>query len=281
MKTKAFIMATLVCSSFVFMSCDDDDDKFTPESIVTKAFDTKYPDAQRVSWENEAGYVKAEFYTGSYEAEAWFDPQGNWMLTETDLPYKALPQTVKNSFEATEKPIVSEKKSGYVLVLPDKPVSYEVKAAEEFNLLLRRDTEGGILIKEVTDGNGDNEHRPSVTPSAIKELISEMYPGATILEIDTEAKGTEVDILHENIHKEVWLDTQNKWLYTEWEIRSSQVPDIVMTAFKASAYASYRIDDIHVIQKAEGLSYEFELEQGDRDITILFNEEGILVSPTH
>lgn len=72
-----------------------------------------------------------------------------------------------------------------------------------------------------------NEHRPSVTPSAIKELISEMYPGATILEIDTETKGTEVDILHENIHKEVWLDTQNKWLYTEWEIRSSQVPDIV------------------------------------------------------
>ena len=36
MKTKAFIMATLVCSPFVFMSCDDDDDKFTPESIVTK-----------------------------------------------------------------------------------------------------------------------------------------------------------------------------------------------------------------------------------------------------
>ena len=200
MKTKAFIMATLVCSSFVFMSCDDDDDKFTPESIVTKAFDTKYPDAQRVSWENEAGYVKAEFYTGSYEAEAWFDPQGNWMLTETDLPYNALPQTVKNSFEAS------------------------------------------LYAKWKID---------------------------------------DVDMLHENIHKEVWLDTQNKWLYTEWEIRSSQVPDIVMTAFKASAYASYQIDDIHVIQKAEGLSYEFELEQGDRDITILFNEEGILVSPTH
>ena len=34
MKTKAFIMATLVCSSFVFMSCDDDDDKFTPEPLT-------------------------------------------------------------------------------------------------------------------------------------------------------------------------------------------------------------------------------------------------------
>lgn len=273
-------MATFVCSSFVLMSCDDDDDKFTPESIVTKAFDTKYPDAQRVSWENEAGYVKAEFYTGSYEAEAWFDPQGNWMLTETDLPYKALPQTVKNSFEAS---LYAKWKIDDVDMLerPDAGTIYvlDVENGEQDADL--HYTEGGILIKEVTDGNGDNEHRPSVTPSAIKELISEMYPGATILEIDTEAKGTEVDILHENIHKEVWLDTQNKWLYTEWEIRSSQVPDIAMTAFKASAYASYRIDDIHVIQKAEGLSYEFELEQGDRDITILFNEEGILVSPTH
>lgn len=55
---------------------------------------------------------------------------------------------IKNSFEATEKPIVSEKKSGYVLVLPDKPVSYEVKAAEEFNLLLRRAT-GAEIARRV------------------------------------------------------------------------------------------------------------------------------------
>ena len=175
MKTKAFIMATLVCNSFVFMSCDDDDDKFTPESIVTKAFDTKYPDAQRVSWENEAGYVKAEFYTGSYEAEAWFDPQGNWMLTETDLPYNALPQTVKNSFEAS---LYAKWKIDDVDMLerPDAGTIYvlDVENGEQDADL--HYTEGGILIKEVTDGNGDNEHRPSVTPSAIKELISEMYP---------------------------------------------------------------------------------------------------------
>lgn len=280
MKTKASIMATLVCCSFVSMSCDDNDDKFIPESIVTKAFEIKYPNAKHVSWEDEDGYVKAEFQNNSQEVEAWFDLQGNWMLTETDLPYKALPQAVKNSFEAS---LYAKWKVDDVdrLERPDAGTIYVLDVENgELDVDLHY-TEGGILIKEVTDDNGDNEHRPSVTPSTIKELILKMYPGATILEIDTEAKGIEVDILHENIHKEVWLDTQNKWLYTEWEIRSSQVPDIVMTAFKASAYASYRIDDIHVIQKAEGLSYEFELEQGDRDITILFNEEGILVSPIH
>lgn len=29
-------------------------------------------------------------------------------------------------------------------------------------------TEGGILIKEVTDGNGDNEHRPLLPPALLR-----------------------------------------------------------------------------------------------------------------
>ncbi len=279
MKTKVLIMAALVCNSFVSMSCSDDDNNFVPENVVTRAFDTKYPDARQVSWENEAGYVKAEFYTGSYEAEAWFDPQGNWLLTETDLPYNALPQAVRSAFEAG--PYASWKVDDVdKLERPDTGTIYvlDVESGERDADL--HYSENGILVKEVTDGNGNDEHLPNATPDTIKELITEMYPGATILEIDTEARGTEVDILHENIHKEVWLDSQDNWLYTEWEIRSSQAPDVVMNAFRASAYASYRIDDIHVIQKAEGLFYEFELEQGDRDVTILFSEAGSLVSPT-
>ena len=61
---------------------------------------------------------------------------------------------IKNSFEATEKPIVSEKKSGYVLVLPDKPVSYEAKAAEEFNLLLRRATGAELPVVSDNEASG-------------------------------------------------------------------------------------------------------------------------------
>lgn len=61
---------------------------------------------------------------------------------------------IKNSFEATEKSIVSEKKSGYVLVLPDKPVSYEVKAAEEFNLLLRRATGSELPVVSDNEASG-------------------------------------------------------------------------------------------------------------------------------
>lgn len=273
MKTKAFIMATLVCGAFVFTACDDDDDKFTPESVVTKAFDTKYPDAQRTSWENKAGYAKAEFYIGSYEAEAWFDPQGNWLLTETDLPYNALPQAIKTSFEASS--YASWKKDDVdMLERPESGTVYviEVESGEtDIDLYY---AENGALIKEVTDTDGNGEHLPSVTPSAIKELVLEMYPGATILEIDTEAYGIEIDILHENIHKEIQLDSSNKWLFTEWEITAAQVPGLIMNALKGSSYASYRIDDIHIIQNPEGLFYEFELEQGEKEVKIRFNQEG-------
>ena len=280
MKTKVWMMATaLVCGSFAFTACDDDDDdNYQPESVVTKAFDTKYPSAQRVSWEYESGFAKAEFYDGVYEVEAWFDPQGNWLLTETDLPYMALPQAVKDAFESSayanwqvedvDKIEQPDNGTYYILDLENGERDADLHYSE-----------GGVLIKELTDGNtSDKPHVPTVTPNSIRDEVLKMYPDATIFEIDRDGRGYEVEILHEYIHKEVWFDSDIQWLYTEWEIFASQAPDVVMNALQASQYASYWIDDVHVIQRADGLFYEFELEQGGRDITVLFSEEGNLVN---
>lgn len=75
------------------------------------------------------------------------------MLTETDLPYNALPQTVKNSFEAS---LYAKWKIDDVDMLerPDAGTIYvlDVENGEQDADL--HYTEGGILIKEVTDGNG-------------------------------------------------------------------------------------------------------------------------------
>ena len=268
-------------SAFFFMSCDDDDDnKFIPESAVTQAFDIKYPDASRVHWENESGYSKADFHTEGYEAEAWFDRQGNWLLTETDLTYDRLPAAIRSSFESSE---YANWRVDDVdkIERPDTETIYvlDIERGEaEMNLHYSED---GYLINERTDGSQDEIHRPSTTPNTIKELIQEMYPGATLFEIDKEYNGTEVDILHERIHKEVWLDTDNQWVLTRWEIRSSSLPDVVMSAFRSSEYASYRIDDLHVVERPDGIFYEFELEWRDRDLTILFGEDGTLVSPAY
>ena len=115
----------------------------------------------------------------------------------------------------------------------------------------------------------------------IEFYIDTHYPGARILEIDKENGTTEIEIIDGNVCRELLFDRTDNWIQTKTETAYRDIPAIIQQAIANSIYASYRIDDIHVIQKAEGLSYEFELEQGDRDITILFNEEGILVSPTH
>ena len=128
------------------------------------------------------------------------------------------------------------------------------------------------------DDDDDNKFVPE---SAVTQAFDIKYPGATLFEIDKEYNGTEVDILHERIHKEVWLDMDNQWVLTRWEIRSSSLPDVVMSAFRSSEYASYRIDDLHVVERPDGIFYEFELEWRDRDLTILFGEDGTLVSPAY
>ena len=58
--------------------------------------------AGRVEWDWEDGYYVADFYDDRYETEAWFTPGGEWVMTETDIPYAALPQAVKTAFEGSE-----------------------------------------------------------------------------------------------------------------------------------------------------------------------------------
>ena len=288
MRVKYLMIAALVCGPLLFASCDDDDnnDKINPDSAVERAFDNKYPDAKSVNWEREDGYVKADFRDGSEEAEAWFDEQGNWLLTETDLPYNALPAALQESFKAgiygawqvDDVDKLERPDSGTVYVL-------DVESGEKEVTL--HYTESGILLKEYGDvitNNGNNTnpvepgHKPTVTPTAIKDEIAKLYPGSTIFEIDPDNGGTEVDILHDNIHKEVWFDSSNTWLYTEWEIRQQAVPQEVLTALNKS-YGSYRVEEVHAIQKSEGLYYEFELESADdRDMTVYFDAVGNAVT---
>ena len=44
-----------------------------------------------------------------------------------------------------------------------------------------------------------------------------------MLEFDQEKNGFEVDILHNNIYKDVYFNTENQWISTEWDITKDQV----------------------------------------------------------
>ena len=272
MKTKLSVLALAMCGMLAFTSCDDDDNNYLPDQTITKAFDEKYPDAGKVEWETKGGYEVAEFHVSGNETEAWFDNKGNWVMTKTEINFGLLPEAVRKSLKSSEykdwkstdfdKLERSNAATVYVI---------EVEQGEqEFDLYY---TEDGILLKAVPDDDNDN-FQPTVVPQTITDAINEMYPGATILEFDSEKTGFEVDILHNNIYKDVYFNTGNEWLYTEWDIKEVNLPAIIMNAYKASDYKDYRIDDIDVIENPTGISYVLELKKGNDEVKMTISSEG-------
>lgn len=275
MKTKLSVLVLAMCSMLAFTSCDDDDNNYVPNQTITKAFDTKYPNAGRVEWESKAGYEVAEFHVSGNETEAWFDKDGNWLLTKTEIDYGQLPQDIRT---AIAQSIYKDwKTTDYdKLEHPNAATVYVVEAElgeQEVDLYF---TEDGVLIKVVNDNDINDDFKPIVIPESITELIDKMYPGATILEIDNEHNGIEVDIRHNNIHKEVFFNSSNEWIYTEWDIFEADVPAIVMNALKASDYKNYRIDDIDFIENPTKTYYVFELEQGNDEVKMTISAEGVI-----
>lgn len=275
---KSIILASALASVALFTACDDDDNIHYSNipSETINSFGQLYPNASRVEWDIEMNYFVADFNDGKHEVEAWFDQTGTWVMSETDITYNELPTAVSNSFESSiygswrvdDVDLVEQAGRGDIYIIDAEQGEQEITLHY---------SENGDLINEVPNGNQNTPIQPTPSPDTLTSFIQERYPNATILEIDTDRQQTEVDILDNRIHKEVIFDTQDQWLYTEWEIRQTEVPAVVMNALNASEYANYRIDDIHCVERADGLYYAFDLELGNRDYIATFDAEGNLI----
>lgn len=280
MKTKLSILALAVCGMLAFTSCDDDDNNYTPDQTITKAFDTKYPNAGRVEWETKNGYEVADFRFEGNETEAWFDNTGKWLMTKTEINYGQLPEPVRTSLEQSEYSGWKRSDIDKVerLVGSTTTTVYVIEVEQGNQEVDLYYTPDGVLIKTVNDddNDGNNNFVPVETPQTITEFIYEKYPGATIKDIEREHNGFEVDIFHNNIFKDVYFNSNNEWVSSEWDILEANVPAIVMNALKGSEYSSYRIDDIDYIETPAGVFYKFDLEQGDNDIEMTISAEGVI-----
>lgn len=272
MKTKLFTLWAIVCSIFILISCDNDDN-YTPNEAVTSAFKSKYPMAKNLTWETKAGYNVADFHNDSYEAEAWFNEEGQWFMTETDIPFTALPQAVKDSFNIS---IYKEWKIDDVdkIERSNTGVLYIIEVEQGQNEMDLRYAENGVLISAVADDNNEESYQPFTIPAEVTAFVNEKYPDAVIMEFEREKNHLEIDILDGRKAKEIMLSKDYTWISTEWEIRSNKLPDIIKQSIHAS-YADYKIDDeADIIDTPTGLFYEVELEKGDAEIKVKFSSDG-------
>ncbi len=276
MKTNLWLFAACICSFAAVTGCDDDDSSgFAPNELVSQAFSARYPNARAVKWENKAPYQVADFQYDNKKTEAWFDPDGEWMMTETDLPSVAdLPVPVRESFEAG--PYASWRIDDIDrLERTGMGVLYVIEVEKGNKEMDLRYAESGELIGAFPDTDNDEGYRPVIVPEEISTFIAEKYPDAVIMEVEpVKAGGYEIDILDGNTPKEVRLDHAYAWIQTEWDIPYAQLPTSVKTAV-AALYGAYTPDeDADMIDTPAGIRYSVELEQGNIEKKVLFDEAG-------
>lgn len=292
MKLKMYF-ALLAMGMIGLQSCSNDNDDDLPSSkvpeVVRNTFDSNFSNTSNLSWEtktvSKGQYYKAEFNNKSdngYKTEAWYTADGTWYMTETEMPYNAIPQAVKTSFESSE--YASWKRDNEVDRIERaavKEIIYiiEVESPQDVDMDLHYSADG-ILIKAVNDdGDGDNESLLPDTPSemmtAATEFIQENYPNARIIEIEAEHGVIEIDIIHDNRSKEILLSTTYEWISTSWDVYT--LPAKVTEAINASQYSGYVVDDAEYFETPTGNYYLVELEQGKNEVKVKITEDGQII----
>lgn len=278
MKTLNLLKWTMVCALGVFVttSCDDDDDDFRGNvpSAVQEAFDQKYSGVGRVEWDMEqGGYLVAEFMKDGREHDAWFTAGGEWVMTEIDYgrDLQALPQAVQDGYAVTTYALqnwsvddIDEiQRPAY-----DNVYIIEVEQGGRPDYSLYFDI-NGTLIREVEEDGGET-HDDMINnsmPLEIQQFINTQYPGATVVDIDIERGGYEIDVRHDGLNKEIIFDSQYNWVMTSTDY-TRNVPADVRSAVEAK-YPGKRIDDCDYIETAAGEKYYLvDLDNYAKDLKV-------------
>ncbi len=114
--------------------------------------------------------------------------------------------------------------------------------------------------------------------NTITEFIEQKYAGARILYAEQEFNGDiEVEIIHNNIRKEVKFNRKNKWINTIWDISINHLPDAVKESI-GNNYPEYLIDDADYIESPSGNFYKVEIEKGEWDKTVFVTANGEIIN---
>lgn len=259
-----------VLSLFAFVACDDDDDKNLPLSKnVVEFIESKYNSAViRHSEYDDNGLIEVEILHESLVKDVYFTTADEWVYTSWDVRLANLPAVVKEAVTNTYPDFVLEE-ADYV----ERPnLSYYAVEIEKGNadVIVYVSPEGEIL-----DASTGEPGTKPVLSDAVRSFIAEKYPAAKIVEYSYTVNGLlEVDIVDGVIEKDVYFDSNDAWVQTDWDVSADTLPDAVLKAI-AELYPQYFVDSAEYVERPEGVVfYTVELEQGNTEIVVNVTPDG-------
>lgn len=123
-----------------------------------------------------------------------------------------------------------------------------------------------------------------VSEAAVRSF-DEMYPGAKDIEWEIKGKYAVADFRYTSRgeDKTAWfLNEDGSWGMTETDITYDQLPQAVRTSFESGEYASWRIDDIDMLERAGVediyvIEVEGRSETGETEADLYYSADGTLV----
>lgn len=283
MKLKLFfMMLAMGMLSLSIQSCDDDDDDNNAPEKWENAFVQKFGNETH-SWSTRGANYVATFNQDNKEKEAWFDANGEWLMTETDITYESLPTAVKTAFEALETYKGWTRDDVDMLERKGMETVYVIeveKGKEEMDLYF--DAKGNLL-KEIADKEDNSEdYLPSALPESVLKVLQDKYNGYKLLDADVDPVShlLEVDVLLQNTQLEVCFDPAAKyaWVSTSQDVLFTSLPAPVKKAAEKaeSENKGFELDDeAEKVTTPAGIYYIVELEMdGKPDIQVKINEDG-------
>ena len=266
----------------------------TPEDHVM-TFNHLFPKSHSVEWGNENGFAKVEFWQGGYEKVAWFNHDGTWVKTVTEIPLSEAPAAVTKAIRdrlgegwtIDDIDLVEQK---------DDPVKFYLAECEH----IASDTDIYIAVYETGSfinendwkdrverlnaqdkGNNNNNQNNGSSQASPQATFAQMYPTASNVEWENEHGMVKVEFKIGYREKEAWFLADGTWVKTVTEIPLSEVPAAVISALKNRLGNAWQIDDIDLVEQKDAptLFYLAECEKrgGKQEIHLRVTPDGTIL----
>lgn len=122
----------------------------------------------------------------------------------------------------------------------------------------------------------ENSHRTG--NQAVEDTFTAKYADAFGASWEKKGDYWVVDFRNGAKDMEAWFGNDGVWYFTETDIAFDSLPEPVKTAFSASEYQTWRIDDIDMIER-QGMEtvYVLEVERGKEEYDLYYSPDGTLL----
>lgn len=105
----------------------------------------------------------------------------------------------------------------------------------------------------------------------LKDAFNKEYSKATDVEWKKELDHYKVEFDLNRRDHEIWYNASGNILKKEQEIGETELPQVIRSVIK-SKYAGYRVDDVEMVWKNKVKTYEVELEKGQDEKHVIFDD---------